>query len=703
MKRALRTVVSSCPIAGLLLSMSCCLPPAHAQIPSVPFSSVVIFGDSLSDTGNLAHVTDNDFLVRYPGPDFNYTDGRFTDGADTKPPVPLTPGHLAPLGVWHEQLAQDFLSLLPTKNSLDGGLNYAYGDATTQDGTATVSDGALSISVENMGQQVTDYLTRPGASLDPKALFVLWGGGDDLFGDATPGNIVAAPARLAALADRLAQAGAVNILILNLPPLGSTPGFKGQATTIAALNAATTAYNAQLSSDLDTLQANLNAAGLHVRIYRLDIYTLFQGLVANSATYGFTNIVDPAQGVTTADPDSYLFWDDVHPTTAGHYNIAVAANSVLKIPSVVLTFDPGTSLTPGEAVTLKAVVTSQSPLPAATGTVDFYDSSTASGTLLGSGTLDNAGLASFTSSALAAGSYNVVAVYSGDAANLPSSSAPQTLTVAAATTTTTLTSSLNPAGTGQVVVLTAVVAPASGGGTPTGTVTFLDGTVSMGTGTLDNTGKATLSNSTLALGAHSITASYAGDANYMGSVSAALTETIVPPSITLTANPTSIKVVRGGSGGAVITETSIGGAPLGGTLACTNLPVDASCSFVEGNIVTGGPNPTQMINMTISTKATASAALERPMAGGSRGMSFALLFMPWIGVAGATALRRKRPDGSNGMMMLVLGVCCLAGMAGLAACGSNSNETPKGTYNIAVTFTGSAGGTTSLTIPVTVQ
>jgi len=63
------------------------------------FSGLVVFGDSLSDTGNVAHDVQAKYGVRYPSEAFNYTDGRFTDGAGTRPPA------RAYFGVWAEQLA----------------------------------------------------------------------------------------------------------------------------------------------------------------------------------------------------------------------------------------------------------------------------------------------------------------------------------------------------------------------------------------------------------------------------------------------------------------------------------------------------------------------------------------------------------------------------------------------------------------------
>src|ERR1700758_2908147 len=63
------------------------------------YTRIVVFGDSLSDTGNVAHLSEAKYGVRIPGPIADYTDGRFTDGFDT---VPAAQKYF---GVWIEQLA----------------------------------------------------------------------------------------------------------------------------------------------------------------------------------------------------------------------------------------------------------------------------------------------------------------------------------------------------------------------------------------------------------------------------------------------------------------------------------------------------------------------------------------------------------------------------------------------------------------------
>jgi hypothetical protein len=100
------------------------------------------------------------------------------------------------------------------------------------------------------------------------------------------------------------------------------------------------------------------------------------------------------------------------------------------------------------------------------------------------------------------------------------------LTVDQAGTTLSLASSPNPSVFGESVTFTGTVtAAAPAMGTPGGTVTFSDGTTTLGTTTLSG-GSAAFTTSALAVGSHSVTATYAGDGDFTGSTSAAVTETV---------------------------------------------------------------------------------------------------------------------------------------------------------------------------------
>lgn len=310
------------------------------------FTQIVVFGDSLSDNGNVGHRTESDYGIAYPSGNFNYSDSRFTNSSDTDPASTLY------AGVWHEQLATTFLSLPPATDSLDGGFNYAFGGATTMDGSSertVISNpepfvgGDETISVDNLGRQINQYIAS--FTSDPAALYIVWGGGNDLFDDDSAANVTDTASRVSALIQRLAMAGARNFLVPNVPPLGAVPHYNRNQTREAELDVASASYRSQLTTALASLKTALAGQNITIQIYPVDIWSLVLRLTADPVKYGFSNVVDAAQGESVS-ADAYLFWDDIHPTTAGHYQIAKEANRVLS----------GAVQPPGKAVNISTRV-----------------------------------------------------------------------------------------------------------------------------------------------------------------------------------------------------------------------------------------------------------------------------------------------------------------------------------------------------------
>lgn len=95
-------------------------------------------------------------------------------------------------------------------------------------------------------------------------------------------------------------------------------------------------------------------------------------------------------------------------------------------------------------------------------------------------------------------------------------------------TITTLELSSTSIKVGEPVSLTAAVA-ATGNTAPSGPVTFADGMTSLGTQSLDAGGNASLSTSSLAVGTHALSASYAGNASFLGSTSTATNLAVAKP------------------------------------------------------------------------------------------------------------------------------------------------------------------------------
>jgi phospholipase/lecithinase/hemolysin len=313
-------------IAGILLAI-----PLLVSTSALAFTQVFVFGDSLSDDGNIAHRVRDTVGFSYPSSNFNYSNYRFTDDTYTSPAANLY------TGTWHEQLERTFLGLPVATNSLDGGTDYAFGGATTHDGTQerTVinnplpfSGGDVTITIDNMGKQVDDYLANHGP--DPNALYIIWGGGNDLFDNDSAHNVINTATHVGLLVQRLALAGARNFLVPNLPPLGAVPNSFGDPNRVTALNLASAQYRNQLYSVMATTTHNLAVHGINVQIYTLDVWLNVIRVLGQPANYGFINTIDSAQGASGVNPDQYLFWDDIHPTTAGHHQLAAQADRLLR-------------------------------------------------------------------------------------------------------------------------------------------------------------------------------------------------------------------------------------------------------------------------------------------------------------------------------------------------------------------------------------
>jgi outer membrane lipase/esterase len=290
---------------------------AHAQ----DYTSTVVFGDSLSDTGNVAHLTQDKYGVRIPGPLADYTDGRFTDGDDTLPAAQKY------FGVWIEQLAATLPSKPIITNSLDGGTNYAYGFALTGGGTTLLTlTPTLSVTVNNMGQQITDYLaTRPVIS--NRTLFVVWGGANDILNATSLDGVIKASIEETKDIQRLVDAGATQFIVPNLPPLGLVPRFNGSPTTSIPATTASIVYNEFLQAGLTLLKDFSFRKRLSFQ--QLDVFALFSKIIASPSSYSLANVTASSQGSYTIDPDTYLFWDDLHPTTKGHQILAQTAAGIL--------------------------------------------------------------------------------------------------------------------------------------------------------------------------------------------------------------------------------------------------------------------------------------------------------------------------------------------------------------------------------------
>jgi phospholipase/lecithinase/hemolysin len=235
-----------------------------------PYTSLNVFGDSLSDSGALAILSPGDC----PPPP--YFDCRFSNGP-----------------VWAEILAADLGVSAAT--AYGGGTNWAIGGQRTD---------------QVLDAQVPNYLGTTAGAADPDALYVIWAGGNDFLQNDPPGtyNPLTAVDNIINSILGLSAAGAMDFLIPNLP-IADPWAFD---------------FNALLAAGLDLLGGGLN-------ITQFDAFGLFLDMTLNPGDYGFTNVTDPCfNGVTAcANPDEYLQWDLNNPTAAAHEFIAAAARIAL--------------------------------------------------------------------------------------------------------------------------------------------------------------------------------------------------------------------------------------------------------------------------------------------------------------------------------------------------------------------------------------
>ncbi|MCW5625179.1 MAG: SGNH/GDSL hydrolase family protein [Burkholderiales bacterium] len=299
---------------------------------SAAFDSLVVFGDSLSDGGNAYALAGTTFLP------FPYAE-RFSNG-------PATPEYIAAA-----------LGIGGFAASESGGTNYAVGGATTGNLNSNYErsfPSGLPSTLEHTGMsgQVASYLgTNP--TFDPATtLFMLWGGPNDLYlavdaGDNPAAAAATAVSNLATLVTGLAQSGARHFLVPNMVDLGTTPrGMdSGFATELSLL---TQGFNAGLESAMALVEA-----GTGVDITVFDTEGFFADVRANPAGYGFTDATSACISSPAAvfgGCTGYVFFDDIHPTTAAHQVLGSAMAAAVPEPSTFALLAPPLVILAGMAV-----------------------------------------------------------------------------------------------------------------------------------------------------------------------------------------------------------------------------------------------------------------------------------------------------------------------------------------------------------------
>jgi len=286
---------------------------SHAAAAVIP-TSLVILGDSLSDAGNNSNVpqigADPDQLI---------TNNSYIP-AQTYGPAPFGTYSNGP--VWATQYAAMMgLSALPSL--IPDGTNYAFGGAKTSGG-----------QVPSLRDQANLFLGDPPASVDiASALFVVAGGGNNardtftslvlqsdfgLIGSAVSSAAAQYANDVGVIVDQLQLAGATNIVVWNTPNIGLAPAIGAVPGTFSGLTPKQ--LGSLVSGANNGALTNRLAGEAGVRIF--DLYSR----VGLAGANGFTNTTDACGALSNAgvctNLSTALFWDGIHPTTAGHAYLA---------------------------------------------------------------------------------------------------------------------------------------------------------------------------------------------------------------------------------------------------------------------------------------------------------------------------------------------------------------------------------------------
>jgi phospholipase/lecithinase/hemolysin len=263
--------------------------PAVAAVPK----NIVVFGDSLSDTGNLSAYSALTGVILPGAP---YAPGRYSNG---------------PLAV--EVMASTLGASLHS---------YAYAGAPTAitDPLVLATYGDFSVH-----GQITGFISaQHGAPLDANTLYMVWAGANDFNVPApTLQTALTASANLAADIGRLYAAGARNFFVPTMPDLQYTAGIMAAGAQQQALASALSAsFNSALTFGLQSLAAHAPGANIQVFDANVPLNAIRADIAAQGgnvtdpcwtgSSYGAADLAHP--GTLCSNPAAYYLWDKVHPS-----------------------------------------------------------------------------------------------------------------------------------------------------------------------------------------------------------------------------------------------------------------------------------------------------------------------------------------------------------------------------------------------------
>lgn len=308
-----------CRLKAMVMGIFLGVTAAYAM--ATPLKGFVVFGDSLSDNGNLYAYMKHQLPLSPP-----YYQGRFSNGP-----------------VWIEHLVASYYPIDASSHVS----NYAFGGsgvAEPDEEGEPFNDGAML----TLDSQIDSYLLAHDDKANDSSLHVIWTGANNYL--ALPEDVHAEVSfviqGIRRNAEHLLNQGAKHIMLIGLPDLGRVP-IAAEFEATEELSQLANTHNAMLEALVQKLQTDYP----QVQWIFFPVNNMFQEALDYPLRYGFTNTTGTCYETFDLTPslqpvlsmaarvkspalhknkcDAYLFFDPVHPSARGHMYIGREARKIL--------------------------------------------------------------------------------------------------------------------------------------------------------------------------------------------------------------------------------------------------------------------------------------------------------------------------------------------------------------------------------------
>lgn len=301
------------------------------------FDRIVVFGSSLSDSGNA-------FVLLSNPQTYGFDESCNLGTPANTPPYDKLDYFLIPDGTYakgghHVSNGATWIEQFARGRGLSGNAKPALGNEGIKASNYAVG-GARAVEDYpcrfNLSNQLAAY-QQDSLTITEKTLFVIEIGGNDIrdaLAEQDPSIIGDALHNIANAIGTLYSQGARKFLLVNVPALGKTPAVKMIDAMMPGAAQAANDLTQGFNDGLEQGRGYLNTTLPGIDIRMLDLYTLLNEIIVNPENFGISNTEDACitpniAPFTCKNPDSYLFWDGIHPTKIVHDIMAQKAAEVL--------------------------------------------------------------------------------------------------------------------------------------------------------------------------------------------------------------------------------------------------------------------------------------------------------------------------------------------------------------------------------------